>query len=225
MLHSLFLLIDFFYRIICPPNPFLCSCSLIGSSFSFSFFVSLFFNREQSKAPTATSDRVCRPATRVLCGSFAGMGSSKRSVLSLDPKNTGGQKITAWCKNDGTYLGGDGSSRLKAGKSCATIRHFFAATKDGVFWTFMNDTGTPTQVYCDMNSCGNDAAIAGKRWGNRVKDLERCGGWTMAFKWPGQEQCSSNGGGGARDCWKMNRNNVENYKWGKVYGSHTTIAK
>lgn len=91
----------------------------------------------------------------------------------------------SYCHND-VNVGGDGSSREKAGKTCGTIRKVYHSKTNGPAWIFMDDIHNPVQIYCDQNSCGNDVASS-FQWGDSTEDYVRCGGWTLAVKALGTE--------------------------------------
>ena len=129
----------------------------------------------QDVAPTTTSDRTCVPApSRCIAG----------ITLGLTTLSTNGVQRSEYCLADGSSLGGNGTARANAGKSCFTIRHGHAVTADGARWVYENDVSSPFQVFCDMINCGGDTAHT---WSNR----SQCGGWTMVMKAARGSSCAN----------------------------------
>jgi hypothetical protein len=90
-----------------------------------------------------------------------------------------GDKVETLCDGK-TDLGGDGSAKAKAGKSCYTIKVGHGATKSAAYWIFSDDKDEPYSNWCDMELCGWDK---GDDWTD--DDKKQCGGWTLALKSPG----------------------------------------
>lgn len=126
---------------------------------------------ESEKEPaTATSDRLC-----------VGGSVSACTDIGTGPVEGGGYCVA---KKD---VGGDGSSKANAGKSCFTIRHGWGKTEHGTYWVYFAEAKSAAwQVYCDMSSCSRDSA---GEW--EGKDKSGCGGWTLALKSPGASSNSN----------------------------------
>jgi hypothetical protein len=121
-------------------------------------------NEEQVKAPTADSDRIC--------GAKGASGGSCSAVGT-------GMAGDVFCVK-GKSVGGDGTDKSKAAKSCFTIRHGHGIQKDGTYWCYFNEAADKAfKVFCDMRACSRDAS---GEWDKSNVDKDGCGGWTLALK-------------------------------------------
>jgi len=125
-------------------------------------------NEVETRPATPTSDRECSDVPRN-CQQYGRVG--RTSMLE------GGAIVTRYCGSGGVNLGGNGTTRANAGKSCYTIKHGLGVTQDGAYWVYLDNRNAPIQVYCDMSSCGSD--VMGW-WRSANRSL--CGGWTMTMK-------------------------------------------
>ncbi|EDQ89308.1 uncharacterized protein MONBRDRAFT_25354 [Monosiga brevicollis MX1] len=114
-------------------------------------------------------------------------GSSGDDVYALNAHwwSAGNNYTNAW-NSHGVFLrdhapvswGGDGSSKIRAGLSCQTIKERFGFSDSGLRWIFADETPGPGQampVWCDMSaagvSLGSDGTTA-KRWSRSCSHIK-----------------------------------------------------
>jgi len=197
----------------------------------------------QEKDEICDADRDCKAPTG--SQAFCVSGKCMHELSCADHKKEGVQTVVIpgsgagkhYCKSDGSSLGGDGSSKEFAGKSCATIRRRFEAVESKAYWVYSDNVKSPYQVFCDMLSCGNDAKEV-VNWGDmkRGNGFKLCGGWTLVMNVGGIDYQSgssthmSNYKGckqGSNDkltgCYTFNRNS-KYFRNPEVFGDTTKVT-
>jgi hypothetical protein len=117
------------------------------------------------------SDRVCAALP------------SKCTVVSrgLTTLFVGEKQVKTACDGEKS-LGGDGSSKALAGKSCYTIKFVHEKSVSGKFWVYEKEPNSPFEIYCEMMQCGWDK---GGDWTDRAQ----CGGWSLVMKTTSGNTC------------------------------------